>query len=483
MILGTWQVENLLVIAMELADRSLWDRFLEANIEGLRGIPRTELLGYLDSVADAIDYLNDYRHSIAGRHGLGVQHRDLKPQNILLVGKRAKVADFGLARVMEDAVASHTGPCTLPYAAPEYFGGKTSRQSDQYALAVTYCQLRGGQMPFLGTTAQITFGHLCNAPNLEGVPAPERPMVAKALAKRPEERWADCRAFIAALNAIGADQECPIPEALPRQEGGPDSGSAEESGLAAPSSSALVSADSDFTPIDTGQVGSALALFASRLRSTALRAGRVGSDAVDRGGPPLKSVHGTNPRGAWLAVLGSQRARVGQDVTRAAQRLSSLLTQRARILMDRVRVLVPTHEDITRARAALEPVVRTQWARIRRGAELVSRGLRRGSWRPARPERNWQGAALAALGLAVLTAGNWFETHQSRSTTAPSTTTAPPAANLSPTVGSEQTVPKALATVAELVRSTPSTTLVSGASETNSAGKSTRHRPTWASID
>ena len=109
---------------MELADRSLWDRFLEANAQGLRGIPRRELLGYLGSVADAIDYLNDYKHSIAGRHGVGIQHRDLKPQNILLLGDRAKVADFGLARVMEQAVASHTGPCTLPYAAPEYFGGQ-----------------------------------------------------------------------------------------------------------------------------------------------------------------------------------------------------------------------------------------------------------------------------------------------------------------------------------------------------------------------
>src|SRR3954453_6737563 len=60
---GTWQVDNLLVMSMELADRSLWDRFQEVNDEGLRGIPRTELLGYLDSVADAIDYLNDYKHS------------------------------------------------------------------------------------------------------------------------------------------------------------------------------------------------------------------------------------------------------------------------------------------------------------------------------------------------------------------------------------------------------------------------------------
>lgn len=214
----TWQVDSLLVISMELADRSLGDRFLEAEAQGLRGIPRPELLGYLGSVADAIDYLNEYKHSIAGREGVGIQHRDLKPQNILLLGDRAKVADFGLARVMEQAVASHTGPCTLPYAAPEYFSGETSRQSDQYALAVTYCQLRGGRMPFRGTTAQVIFGHLHKAPDVGGLPAPERPIVTRALAKSPDDRWPDCRSFIDALKALGDARGCPVPDLLPRDQ-------------------------------------------------------------------------------------------------------------------------------------------------------------------------------------------------------------------------------------------------------------------------
>src|SRR5438874_424 len=154
-IFGAWQVENRLIIGMDLADRSLWDRFLESRAQGLSGIPRQELLGYLDAAAVAVDYLNDYRHTVDGRTRIGIQHRDLKPQNILLFGDHAKVADFGLARVMEQSVASHTGTCTLAYAAPEFFGKKTSRQSDQYALAVTYCQMRGGRMPFHGTTAQV----------------------------------------------------------------------------------------------------------------------------------------------------------------------------------------------------------------------------------------------------------------------------------------------------------------------------------------
>src|SRR5262249_37567076 len=137
-------------------------------------------------------------------------------QNLLLVGGRAKLADFGMARVMEGGVTGHTGPCTVPYAAPEYFGGRTSHQSDQYALAVTSCQLRGGRGPFPGTPAQMAVGHLCNAPDLEGLPEPERPVVVQALAKKPEERWRGCRSFIDALKSLEAAAAHAIPDALPR---------------------------------------------------------------------------------------------------------------------------------------------------------------------------------------------------------------------------------------------------------------------------
>jgi serine/threonine-protein kinase len=250
---GAWQVESLLVISMELADRSLWDRFLEANARGLRGIPRGELLGYLNPVADAIDYLNGSRHTIDGRQGVGIQHRDLKPQNLLLFGDRAKVGDFGMARVVEGYVTGHSGPCTVPYAAPEYFGGRTARQSDQYSLAVTYCHLRGGRIPFPGTTAQMAIGHMCNAPDLEGLPEPERSILERALAKRPEDRWPDCRSFVDALKVLGSAGECSIPDALPRDRRGLSS---ERDGEGESWIPGLDPADADFIPVDSGELES-----------------------------------------------------------------------------------------------------------------------------------------------------------------------------------------------------------------------------------
>ncbi len=180
---------DFLVIAMDLADRTLMDRLQETLTSGQTGIPRDELLGYFRQAADAIDFL----------HSKGIQHRDLKPQNLLLKDNELLVADFGMARVLRHSVTGHTGNLTVAYAAPEYFDGQTTRQSDQYCLAVTYCQLRGGRLPFDGTAAQIVAGHLHRPPDLTMLPPEEQPIVARALSKKPSNRWPSCATLVDAL--------------------------------------------------------------------------------------------------------------------------------------------------------------------------------------------------------------------------------------------------------------------------------------------
>jgi formylglycine-generating enzyme required for sulfatase activity len=104
---------------------------------------------------------------------------------------------------------------TPSYASPEACSDKVSRWSDQYSLAVTYCQLRGNQLPFDGPVAAVVAGHLMRTPNLERIPnAEERQVVARALAKEPQERWPSCMAFVAALAAeakqsVAAEQTVP----------------------------------------------------------------------------------------------------------------------------------------------------------------------------------------------------------------------------------------------------------------------------------
>ena len=124
-------IDNFLVIVMELADRTLGDRFKECRTQGLPGIPREELLGYLIEAAEVLDLMNSQYQ---------LQHLDIKPQNLFLVHNHIKVADFGLVK---DTTAGGkfmtiTGGVTPVYAAPETFEGKFSRRCDQYSLAIVY---------------------------------------------------------------------------------------------------------------------------------------------------------------------------------------------------------------------------------------------------------------------------------------------------------------------------------------------------------
>jgi len=198
---GAWQVGRYLIIAMELAERTLLDRFRETAGQGFPGIPAPEIHEHFLDAARGLDYLNEPRHPSGGAEPVGIQHRDVKPQNLLLVGGSVKVADFGLARILEHTQTSHTGSMTPAYAAPEFFKKQTSSQSDQYSLAVTYCHLRGGRPPFTGGMAEVMAGHLLEPPDLTMLPEGEREAAARALAKEPKDRWGSCRAFVEALRS------------------------------------------------------------------------------------------------------------------------------------------------------------------------------------------------------------------------------------------------------------------------------------------
>jgi formylglycine-generating enzyme required for sulfatase activity len=196
---GAWERAGLLIVAMELADRTLADRLSDVQAQGAAGIPMPEMLEYLREASKGLDYLNEHHHPSGTGEMVGIQHKDVKPQNLLLVGGTVKVADFGLARLLEHTVITASGCLTPAYAPPEFFRGQATRWSDQYSLAVTYCQLRGGRLPFDGDMAQMMAGHLMDAPDLGMLPVAERPAVARALAKKPEDRWPSCRAFAEAL--------------------------------------------------------------------------------------------------------------------------------------------------------------------------------------------------------------------------------------------------------------------------------------------
>src|SRR5947209_3939336 len=196
-------VEGQLTIIMELADRSLWDRFRECRGQGLPGIPRDELLRYMEETAEALDLMNGHYQ---------IQHLDIKPQNIFLVHNHVKVADFGLAKDFEGLRATVTGGVTPVYAAPETCEGWISRYCDQYSFAIVYQELLTGVRPFNGSnTRQLLLQHLQAPPDLSPLPAADRPHVGRALAKKPDERFPTCGELIALLRAGGTPSSVKLP--------------------------------------------------------------------------------------------------------------------------------------------------------------------------------------------------------------------------------------------------------------------------------
>ncbi|QDU26326.1 Tubulin-like protein [Anatilimnocola aggregata] len=185
-------IDGQLIFVTELADNSLKDRFDQCRKEGRPGIPRDELLQHLRDTADALDYMNEH-HTL--------QHLDVKPENLLLVGGRVKVADFGLVKDLHEAAASMMGGLTPIYAPPEVFEGRPTKFSDQYSLAIVYQEMLSGVLPFPGkTAAQLAAQHLNARPRMAALPEADQQVIGRSLSKNPNERFANCREMVAALN-------------------------------------------------------------------------------------------------------------------------------------------------------------------------------------------------------------------------------------------------------------------------------------------
>jgi serine/threonine protein kinase len=207
-----WSLQDRLLIAMELADSSLRRRLKECKGQGLPGVPLAELLIYTREAAEALDFLHERR----------VLHRDVKPDNILLMHRHAKLADLGLARLLEEQRSFAATTCgSPPYMAPEVWQGHASAQSDQYSLAASYVELRLGRMLFADTNwVQVMLAHQQTQPDLSGLEELERAVLDRALAKDPAKRFPSCLDFVNALqrspeaSSDGREQAAVAPAAL-----------------------------------------------------------------------------------------------------------------------------------------------------------------------------------------------------------------------------------------------------------------------------
>ncbi|MGH7044725.1 MAG: serine/threonine-protein kinase, partial [Acetobacteraceae bacterium] len=157
-------------------------------------------------------------------HDRGVVHRDIKPANVMLSGEqRAKIADFGIARI-ESSNMTQAGTVlgTPAYMSPEQFrGDPVDPRTDIYSSGVLLYQLLTGERPFEGSITSIMHKVLNVAPPAPSelsivVPAALDGVVLQAMAKRPEDRFPSAAAF---AEAIGAALDTPAAR--------PDDGEAE----------------------------------------------------------------------------------------------------------------------------------------------------------------------------------------------------------------------------------------------------------------
>jgi len=179
-----------MVIAMGLGEKSLFDRLRECKKAGVKGVPTGELLDYIEDAACAIDYLNEPMHDL-GQGPVGIVHCGIKPANILIVGNTAQVCDFGLARVLGDQVrASAAGALTPAYVAPEMIENKPCRQTDQYSLAITYYELRTGDLPFTASDPTSAMrAHQSGSLDFSVLTQAEQQVMKRACSLDPAQRY------------------------------------------------------------------------------------------------------------------------------------------------------------------------------------------------------------------------------------------------------------------------------------------------------
>lgn len=157
-----------------------------------KGVPVELARQWFIELARAISYLHEH----------GIVHRDLKPANIFLERGILKVGDYGLAKsISASAGGAHTHSVgTVHYMAPEISNGNYSKQVDIYACGVLLYEMLCGHVPFEGDTAgEILMKHLTATPDLTPIPPAIVPVLVRALAKNPSQRFESMTEFVQAL--------------------------------------------------------------------------------------------------------------------------------------------------------------------------------------------------------------------------------------------------------------------------------------------
>ena len=155
---------------------------------------------------DAIEIVSQVARGLMEAHEHSIIHRDIKPSNIIITRQNvAKIVDFGLARASSNAATTLTaGPVgTLAYMSPEQVRNEPlDRRTDIWSMGVVMDEMLSGKHPFeRGNVSAVLLAILEQPPPVEEMDPLLAAIVCRALAKDRTHRYADCREFLADIEA------------------------------------------------------------------------------------------------------------------------------------------------------------------------------------------------------------------------------------------------------------------------------------------
>jgi serine/threonine protein kinase len=199
-LLGVYASAHFLVLCLEKADGNLEDLRRKYRETSGRNVAPDHLLDLLGQAARGLDWLARIKPPCSDPTSPGLQHGNVNPGNLLVVGDAVKITGFSLCAALSQQMHKSDWRATPPYAAPELTYGRASASADQYSLAVTYCDLVAGNRIVASPATDTVCGSA--EINLSKVRGRERPVLERALATDPSRRWPDCEAFIDALREV-----------------------------------------------------------------------------------------------------------------------------------------------------------------------------------------------------------------------------------------------------------------------------------------
>ena len=171
------------------------------------------------SVPDAVSIARQIAAALGHAHEREALHKDVKPENVFLIGDRALLMDLGIARAITRSIDETMTGSGLTLGTPSYMSPEHARggveidgRADLYSLGCVFYEMLAGEPPFAGKVSFVVLKRIMTETPVpittirESVPSDIDVALGRLLAKAPADRYADAGELVGALSALGASR-------------------------------------------------------------------------------------------------------------------------------------------------------------------------------------------------------------------------------------------------------------------------------------